>query len=148
MDLFDLSVTLHTGRGYVVAIDAGIRVLVRQNVMGGMAARANGGDDEASFEQTITMDGLGVIFQNMAFVDGDGPELRNLRSFFVAIAAKSGDVHHIGATLVVFGGKDVVLSVAGRATGCEISALLMSLPVQTSIEFRYRFIMTHAAVDR
>ena len=94
MDLFDLSVTLHAGRGDVVAIDAGSRVFVRQNVMGGMAARANGGDNETSLEETITVDGLGVIFQNMAFVDGT--ELRDLRPFFVARAAKGGDVHHIG----------------------------------------------------
>jgi hypothetical protein len=127
MDLFDLSVTLHASVGDVIAVDAGAGIFVRQNVMGGMTARANGGDDEASLEETITMDGLGVIFQNMTFVNGT--ELRDLGPLLVAGAAKGGDAHHISATSFVDSGKDIVLSVAARAVGGEISAFLESFSV-------------------
>jgi hypothetical protein len=45
MYILDLGVALHTGSGNPSAIDTRLRIFVRQDIMGCMAAGANRGDD-------------------------------------------------------------------------------------------------------
>jgi hypothetical protein len=69
VDLFDLCVTLHTCGGDIVAIDTGLRVFVGQDVVGSVATGADRGDDQAPFEETVTMDRLRIIFENVVFAN-------------------------------------------------------------------------------
>jgi hypothetical protein len=69
VDLFDLCVALHTGGSDIVAIDAGLGVFVGQDVVGSVATGADRGDDQSPFEETVTMDRLRIVFQNVVFAN-------------------------------------------------------------------------------
>ena len=88
MDLLDLCVTLHTSRCDVVTIDAGCRVLMRQDVMGCVATGTDSGDNQAPPVETVSVDGLRIVLQNVVLANR--AELGDLSSLLVAGSTKGG----------------------------------------------------------
>jgi hypothetical protein len=146
MHPLDLGVALHAGSSDVVAIDAGRGVLVRQDIVGGVTASTYGSDDEASPKETVSVDRLRVILQDVSLANR--PELGNLGPLLVAGAAKRGNIHHVGASILVAGWQDVVFSMTGRAIGREVFALSKGSAVEASLKFFHRLVVAHAAVHR
>src|SRR4030067_337860 len=91
MYALDLSVTLLTGRGDVVAIDARFWVSVFEDIMGGMATGADGRYDQSALEKPFTVNGLGVILDDIFLGDVVPPGYFTVLA--VAFAAQQGDVH-------------------------------------------------------
>ena len=146
MDLLDLSVTLHTSGGDVVAIDAGCWVLMGQDVMGCVATGTNGGDNQAPSVETVTVDGLRIVLQNVALANR--AELGDFCSLLVTGSAKGGNIHHIRPGLLIAGRKDVVFSVTRRAVGCKIPSLSQGFTVKTPLELRHGIVVAGTAVNQ
>ena len=52
---FDLSMTLHTGCGYLSPADGRCRIRMRQNMMRGVTVCTHCGDNETPFEQALSV---------------------------------------------------------------------------------------------
>jgi hypothetical protein len=91
VDFFDAGVTLGTRGGHVVVMDAGPRVGVRQNIVGGVTGRADRRDAQAGSEEAVSMDGHGVVLENTLLGNVVGPGDR--APLPVTFSAQERDVH-------------------------------------------------------
>jgi hypothetical protein len=121
MYLLDLSVTLHTGGRDVVAIDAGLGVLMRQDVVRRVTTGAHSGDNQASPVEAVTMDGLRIILEDVVLAYRT--ELGDFRSFLVARSTKGRNVHHVRSSILIAGRTNIVFSMTGGAVGRQVSSL-------------------------
>ena len=89
--LLDPGVALHAGAGHVVAVDAGIGVVVLEDVVRGVAGGAHRGDGQPLLEEALAVDRHGEVLQDPILRDvvlqGD------LGALAVAAAAEQRDVH-------------------------------------------------------
>ena len=117
-----------------------------QDVMGRVATGTNGGDNQASPVETVTVDGLRIILQNVVLANR--AELGNLSSLLVAGSTKGGNIHHIRPGILIAGRKNVVFSVTRHAVGRKVSSLSQGVTVKASLELRYSIVVAGTAVDR
>ncbi len=75
--------------GHVLAVDARERVGPRQHGVGGVAARAGGGDGEAALQQALAVDALGVGLDDLVL----RPLVAHRRLLALAVAARAQPGH-------------------------------------------------------
>ena len=146
VDLLDLAVTLLAGLDDVVAVDAGFGVVGVTNVMRRVAVGTDGGDDEALFVETLTVDRFGIMAQDAVLRDVVLPS--NLCAFFVAATAHERDIELGNSRLGIAGREDVVFTMAIPAFWSKFLAGVGQFTVKAlMIDFR-DLVVTKAAIDR
>jgi hypothetical protein len=118
VDLLDAGVALGAGGRHLVPGDAGARVRVREDVVGGMARGADGRDAQSRPKEPVAMDGHGVVLED--------PILRNVPvpghrcALPVALTTEEGDVDVGGYRRRVIGPFHIVATMTigtGRGQG-------------------------------
>jgi hypothetical protein len=145
MHLLDAGVAGGTGGGDVARGDGGAGVRVRQDHVVAVTVVAGGSNDQAAPEQSLAVDALGIIAQDIVFRDivnpGDGG------AFPVAFPAENRNVHLVSAGVYVRGRQDVVITVtfgAGGRVGC---VSLQGAAMDAGQELLVRVFMTDPAGD-
>ena len=117
MHAVDLPVTGCAGCRHVLRVDARARILVRQDVVRGVAGCADRGYAQSLAKQTGTMDRERIVLENVIL--GDLASLGNLRSLLVTLAAQEWNVNDVRPTPLVPLRQDPVCAVTIGTGGCE-----------------------------
>jgi hypothetical protein len=106
---------------------------------------AGGGHDQALLEQSLAVNALGIIRQDVSFRNVVHTGDRG--SFPVAFSAENWDIHFVCSGLDVGVRKDIVISVTLAAGRGIWSPAFQSLSVDSGKKFLTRSIMADPAVD-
>lgn len=146
MGSLNIRMTLHAGSHNIIPADRGIWIGMGQNIMGGMTAAADSGDGQPLTQETFAVNGHGIVFQDVLFLDIMG--LGHGAALLMTAAASGGHVHDKGPGFPVTAGLDIMLTVAVLTIWRKRIFVLNSLTMQTiGIDFPDN-IMTILTTDR
>jgi len=145
MDFFNPGMAFGACCGDVQRRDGRSGIRVGENEMIAVAVVTGSRDDQPALEQSLSMDTLGIIGQNVVLWNvvnaGYGGSLP------VTFAAEDRDVHLVGARIDGAGGQHTVVAMAFAAVWSIGSSSFQSSAMNSSIKFFVRFVMADSAVD-
>jgi hypothetical protein len=148
VDVFDARMTLHARGGDVAPGNRGFRFGVGKDQVAAMATGAGRRYGQALFEQTLAVDTLAVVLDDVVL--GNPVGARHRRPLAVAAPARVGDPHLIGGGCGVRDREyvvDVCARVAINAAGSVRVVTIERLSVDTRIEVQLDIVVAVAAID-